>query len=127
MGCTRPLSGKGSWGPILHPQPQAATSAPCALQSSSLCLWAISLVFCMAESVFAVRCAQLVHELLDLRPWWGKSSHHMVSPFHSPDSIFSGSPCWGTQAGWSHPFVQGPLYTLRIGAQVFSPGPKEEP
>nr|XP_020029580.1 transmembrane protein 54 isoform X4 [Castor canadensis] len=51
---------------------------PTRIYSSSLCLWAISLVFCMAESVFAVRCAQLVHELLDLRPWWGKSSHHMM-------------------------------------------------
>ncbi|XP_020029578.2 transmembrane protein 54 isoform X1 [Castor canadensis] len=51
---------------------------PTRIYSSSLCLWAISLVFCMAESVFAVRCAQLVHELLDLRPWWGKSSHHTM-------------------------------------------------
>ncbi|XP_036917423.1 transmembrane protein 54 isoform X3 [Sturnira hondurensis] len=45
--------------------------------SSSLCLWGISLLFCVAESVFAVRCAQLAHQLLELRPWWGKSSHHM--------------------------------------------------
>ena len=50
------------------------------LQSSSLCLWGISLLFCVAESVFAVRCAQLARQLLELRPWWGKGSHHMVRP-----------------------------------------------
>ncbi|KAK2504904.1 hypothetical protein MC885_016771 [Smutsia gigantea] len=53
----------------------AAISAPVSPQSSSLCLWGISLVFCMAESVFAVRSAQFAHQLLELRPWWGKSSH----------------------------------------------------
>ncbi|XP_036112751.1 transmembrane protein 54 isoform X1 [Molossus molossus] len=55
---------------------------PTRIYSSSLCLWGISLVFCVAESVFAVRCARLIHQLLELRPWWGKSSHHM--PFVSP-------------------------------------------
>ncbi|XP_019514704.1 PREDICTED: transmembrane protein 54 isoform X2 [Hipposideros armiger] len=53
---------------------------PTRIYSSSLCLWGISLVFCVTESVFAVRCAQLTHQLLELRPWWGKSSHHMVRP-----------------------------------------------
>ncbi|XP_060061792.1 transmembrane protein 54 isoform X3 [Erinaceus europaeus] len=48
--------------------------------SSSLCLWTISLVFCLAESVSAVRCAQFTHQLLELRPWWGKHSHHSESP-----------------------------------------------
>ncbi|KAM9242970.1 transmembrane protein 54 isoform 3-T3 [Dugong dugon] len=51
---------------------------PTRVYSSSLCLWGIALVFCMAESVFAVRCAQLTHHLLELRPWWGKSSHHPI-------------------------------------------------
>nr|XP_058927203.1 transmembrane protein 54 isoform X7 [Kogia breviceps] len=53
--------------------------------SSSLCLWGISLLFCMAESVFAVRSAHITHQLLELRPWLGKSSHHMRSsqPPHS--------------------------------------------
>ncbi|XP_045878431.1 transmembrane protein 54 isoform X2 [Meles meles] len=50
---------------------------PTRIYSSSLCLWGISLVFCVTESVFAVRCAQLTHQLLELRPWWGKSSHHV--------------------------------------------------
>ncbi|EDL80524.1 transmembrane protein 54, isoform CRA_b [Rattus norvegicus] len=49
---------------------------PTRIYSSSLCLWAISLIFCLAESMSAVRCAQLVHRLLELRPWWGKSCHH---------------------------------------------------
>uniref|UniRef100_A0A8C2N4T9 Transmembrane protein 54 n=1 Tax=Cricetulus griseus TaxID=10029 RepID=A0A8C2N4T9_CRIGR len=49
---------------------------PTRIYSSSLCLWAISLMFCVAESVSAVRCAQLVHRLLELKPWWGKSCHH---------------------------------------------------
>ncbi|XP_046519424.1 transmembrane protein 54 isoform X2 [Equus quagga] len=53
---------------------------PTRIYSSSLCLWGISLLFCVAESVFAVRCAQLAHQLLKLRPWWGESSHHMESP-----------------------------------------------
>ncbi|KAL4667380.1 hypothetical protein H8959_006069 [Pygathrix nigripes] len=48
------------------------------LQSSSLCLWGIALVLCVVENVFAVRCAQLTHQLLELRPWWGKSSHHVM-------------------------------------------------
>lgn len=48
---------------------------PTRIYSSSLCLWGISLVLCIAESVFAVRCAQFAHQLLELRPWWGKSSH----------------------------------------------------
>lgn len=64
---------KGSWRP-----PLILCLVP--PQSSSLCLWGISLVLCVAESVFAVRCAQLTHQLLELRPWWGKSSLHMVRP-----------------------------------------------
>ncbi|XP_023582794.1 transmembrane protein 54 isoform X4 [Trichechus manatus latirostris] len=51
---------------------------PTRVYSSSLCLWGIALVFCVAESVFAVRCAQFTHHLLELRPWWGKSSHHPI-------------------------------------------------
>nr|XP_027793530.1 transmembrane protein 54 isoform X6 [Marmota flaviventris] len=58
---------------------------PTRIYSSSLCLWGISLVFCVAESVFAVRCTQLAHQLLELRPWWGKSSHHMIQ--ESPESM----------------------------------------
>ncbi|KAM8787851.1 transmembrane protein 54 isoform 2-T2 [Rhynchonycteris naso] len=58
---------------------------PTRIYSSSLCLWAISLVFCVAESVFAVRCSQLAHQLLELRPWWGKSSHHMMQ--ESPEPV----------------------------------------
>ncbi|XP_054320178.1 transmembrane protein 54 isoform X3 [Pongo pygmaeus] len=50
---------------------------PTRIYSSSLCLWGIALVLCVAENVFALRCAQLTHQLLELRPWWGKSSHHM--------------------------------------------------
>ncbi|XP_060061791.1 transmembrane protein 54 isoform X2 [Erinaceus europaeus] len=53
---------------------------PTRIYSSSLCLWTISLVFCLAESVSAVRCAQFTHQLLELRPWWGKHSHHSESP-----------------------------------------------
>lgn len=74
-------------------------------QSSSLCLWGISLVFCVTESVFAVRCAQLAHQLLELRPWWGKSSHHMVRPATysiSPDSPYLWEPLLGSP-GWSAP------------------------
>ncbi|CAO2589134.1 Transmembrane protein 54 [Lemmus lemmus] len=56
---------------------------PTRIYSSSLCLWAISLMLCVAESVSALRCAQLVHRLLELRPWWGKSCHHTVSPLQS--------------------------------------------
>uniref|UniRef100_A0A8D2DTE4 Transmembrane protein 54 n=1 Tax=Sciurus vulgaris TaxID=55149 RepID=A0A8D2DTE4_SCIVU len=52
---------------------------PTRIYSSSLCLWGISLVLCVAETVFAVRCTQLAHQVLELRPWWGKSIHH-VSP-----------------------------------------------
>ncbi|XP_021118941.1 transmembrane protein 54 isoform X6 [Heterocephalus glaber] len=51
---------------------------PTRVYSSSLCLWGISLVLCVTESVFAVRCIQLAHQVLELRPWWGKSSHHTV-------------------------------------------------
>nr|KAF6445425.1 transmembrane protein 54 [Molossus molossus] len=58
---------------------------PTRIYSSSLCLWGISLVFCVAESVFAVRCARLIHQLLELRPWWGKSSHHMMQ--ESPEAM----------------------------------------
>ncbi|GAB1288954.1 Transmembrane protein 54 [Apodemus speciosus] len=35
-------------------------------------------------SVSAVRCAQLVHRLLDLRPWWGKSCHHTMHASPEP-------------------------------------------
>ncbi|XP_057392081.1 transmembrane protein 54 isoform X3 [Balaenoptera acutorostrata] len=52
--------------------------------SSSLCLWGISLLFCVAESVFAVRSAQITHQLLELRPWLGKSSHHMMRESPEP-------------------------------------------
>lgn len=51
---------------------------PTRIYSSSLCLWGISLLFCVAESVFAVRSAQLAYQVLELRPWLGKSSHRMV-------------------------------------------------
>ncbi|XP_052031806.1 transmembrane protein 54 [Apodemus sylvaticus] len=57
---------------------------PTRIYSSSLCLWAISLIFCLAESVSAVRCAQLVHRLLELRPWWGKSCHHTIHASPEP-------------------------------------------
>ncbi|XP_036207041.1 transmembrane protein 54 isoform X4 [Myotis myotis] len=57
---------------------------PTRIYSSSLCLWGIALVFCVTESVFAVRCAQLAHQLLELRPWWGKSSHHMMQESPEP-------------------------------------------
>lgn len=79
--------GKGSWSPALRPEPLQLSLPSVSLQSSSLCLWGISLVFCVAESVFAVRCAQLAHQLLELRPWWGKSSHHMMqeSPVEGHD------------------------------------------
>lgn len=71
----------GGKGPGAVPTPPApVASLPLCPQSSSLCLWGISLVFCMAESVFAVRCSQLAHQLLELRPWLGESSHHMVRP-----------------------------------------------
>ncbi|XP_012497689.1 PREDICTED: transmembrane protein 54 isoform X1 [Propithecus coquereli] len=58
---------------------------PTRIYSSSLCLWAIALVLCMVESMFAVRCAQLAHQLLELRPWWGKSSHHAMR--ESPEPV----------------------------------------
>ncbi|XP_004603637.2 transmembrane protein 54 [Sorex araneus] len=58
---------------------------PTRIYSSSLCLWGISLVFCVAESVFAVRCAQFTHHLLGLRPWWGKS--HQRSFQESPEPV----------------------------------------
>ncbi|XP_021571187.1 transmembrane protein 54 isoform X4 [Carlito syrichta] len=58
---------------------------PTRIYSSSLCLWAIALVLCVAESVFAVRCAQLTHQLLELRPWWGKSSLPMMQ--ESPEPV----------------------------------------
>uniref|UniRef100_A0A7N4PBG4 Transmembrane protein 54 n=1 Tax=Sarcophilus harrisii TaxID=9305 RepID=A0A7N4PBG4_SARHA len=47
---------------------------PTRIYSSTLCLWAISLALCVAESTFAVRAAQLTHQLLELRPWWGKTN-----------------------------------------------------
>ncbi|XP_053432974.1 transmembrane protein 54 isoform X2 [Nycticebus coucang] len=58
---------------------------PTRIYSSSLCLWAIALVLCMVESLFAVRGAQLTHQLLELRPWWGKSSHHEM--LESPEPV----------------------------------------
>ncbi|XP_044246521.3 transmembrane protein 54 isoform X2 [Ursus arctos] len=58
---------------------------PTRIYSSSLCLWGLSLVLCVAESVFAVRCSQLAHQLLELRPWWGKSSHPMTQ--ESPEPV----------------------------------------
>ncbi|XP_008580103.1 PREDICTED: transmembrane protein 54 [Galeopterus variegatus] len=51
---------------------------PTRIYSSSLCLWGISLMFCVSESMFAVRGTQLAHKLLELRPWWGKSCHHTM-------------------------------------------------
>ncbi|XP_069864948.1 transmembrane protein 54 isoform X3 [Dipodomys merriami] len=60
---------------------------PTRIYSSSLCLWATSLVFCVTESVFAVRSAQLMHQLLELRPWWGKSSHPAIQ--ESPEPVDS--------------------------------------
>uniref|UniRef100_F6WXK6 Transmembrane protein 54 n=1 Tax=Ornithorhynchus anatinus TaxID=9258 RepID=F6WXK6_ORNAN len=51
---------------------------PTRIYSSTLCLWGISLVLEVAESIFSVRCAQLIHQLLELKPWWGKSSTRMV-------------------------------------------------
>ncbi|XP_007669943.2 transmembrane protein 54 isoform X2 [Ornithorhynchus anatinus] len=50
---------------------------PTRIYSSTLCLWGISLVLEVAESIFSVRCAQLIHQLLELKPWWGKSSTRM--------------------------------------------------
>ncbi|XP_036603203.1 transmembrane protein 54 isoform X3 [Trichosurus vulpecula] len=52
---------------------------PTRIYSSTLCLWAISLALCVAESAFAVRAAQLTHQLLELRPWWGKRSQHLIT------------------------------------------------
>ncbi|XP_051027263.1 transmembrane protein 54 [Acomys russatus] len=57
---------------------------PTRIYSSSLCLWVISLVFCVAESVSAMRCAQLVRRLLELRPWWGKDCHHTIQASPEP-------------------------------------------
>ncbi|XP_017913552.1 PREDICTED: transmembrane protein 54 isoform X4 [Capra hircus] len=58
---------------------------PTRIYSSSLCLWGISLLFCVAESVFAVRSAQLAHQVLELRPWLGKSSHRVMQ--ESPEPV----------------------------------------
>ncbi|XP_074073849.1 transmembrane protein 54 [Macrotis lagotis] len=52
---------------------------PTRIYSSTLCLWGISLTLCLAESAFAIRAAQLTHQLLELRPWWGKRSHHLIT------------------------------------------------
>ncbi|XP_037683754.1 transmembrane protein 54 isoform X2 [Choloepus didactylus] len=64
---------------------------PTRIYSSSLCLWGISMAFCLAESVFAVRSAHLTHQLLELKPWWGKSSHHTMrespEPADGPDLL----------------------------------------
>lgn len=112
--------GKGSRS-LTHPPPTpVAISAPVSLQSSSLCLWGISLVFCVAESVFAVRCAQLAHQLLELRPWWGKSSHHMVRPLlGSPhDSVLPRTKGRGLEA------QRGQIFQLRHTAgSWFTQGP----
>ncbi|NP_079728.2 transmembrane protein 54 isoform 1 [Mus musculus] len=70
---------------------------PTRIYSSSLCLWAISLIFCLAESMSAVRCAQLMHGLLELRPWWGKSCHHTIQaspePLDAHDLLSCASSC----------------------------------
>ncbi|XP_006886473.1 PREDICTED: transmembrane protein 54 [Elephantulus edwardii] len=71
--------------PGLPPPSPDCPFDPTRIYSSSLCLWGIALLFCVAESVFAVRCAQLAHQLLELRPWWGKSSHHPIP--ESPEPI----------------------------------------
>uniref|UniRef100_A0A8C5VXS4 Transmembrane protein 54 n=1 Tax=Microcebus murinus TaxID=30608 RepID=A0A8C5VXS4_MICMU len=46
---------------------------------SSVCLWAVTLVLCMVESVFAVRCTQLAHQLLE------PSIHHVIP--ESPEPV----------------------------------------
>uniref|UniRef100_A0A8D2JRL2 Transmembrane protein 54 n=1 Tax=Sciurus vulgaris TaxID=55149 RepID=A0A8D2JRL2_SCIVU len=79
-GAPRPSPGMGM---VLGTHPVIFVPSP--LQSSSLCLWGISLVLCVAETVFAVRCTQLAHQVLELRPWWGKSIHHVVRPLCTPD------------------------------------------
>lgn len=58
---------------------------PTRIYSSSLCLWGISLVLCVAETAFAVRCAQFSHQLLGLRPWCGKS--YPLSLQESPEPV----------------------------------------
>lgn len=86
-GCPQtPLGGVGK-----VPGPCAVDPTHCSPQSSSLCLWGISLVLCVAETVFAVRCAQFSHQLLGLRPWCGKSYPLSVrpSPHYSPKSLIS--------------------------------------
>lgn len=55
-------------------------------------------MLCVAESMSALRCAQLMHRLLELRPWWGKNYHHTVSPLHSP-----GKSLLESLAGQPHP------------------------
>lgn len=115
--------GSSEVGSVLGDPPCILPLVPPPPQSSSLCLWGISLVFCVAESVFAVRCAQLAHQLLELRPWWGKSSHHMVRPVTpsiSPDSPYF----LGALAGKPRLVCPYPLHgapALRTGA-VFPPG-----
>lgn len=81
-----PLGGAGK-----VPGPCAGDPTHCSPQSSSLCLWGISLVLCVAETVFAVRCAQFSHQLLGLRPWCGKSYPLSVRPGppYSPKSLIS--------------------------------------
>ena len=103
--------------PPFTPQPQVTISAPFpAPQSSSLCLWGISLLFCVAESVFAVRSAQLAHQVLELRPWLGKSSHRMVrhaiqrpppTALKTPPSPL-GAPAGGLRLICPHRSVKGP-------------------
>ena len=99
-----------SWPPLLNPRQPSLSPVP--LQSSSLCLWGISLLFCVAESVFAVRSAQITHQLLELRPWLGKSSHHMVRPAIPPPqaltSYFLGAPAGELSLICPHPSVKGP-------------------
>ncbi|XP_062962765.1 transmembrane protein 54 isoform X4 [Cynocephalus volans] len=77
--CGRALLAACTFGnpeqPVLTPD---CPFDPTRIYSSSLCLWGISLVFCVSESMFAVRGTQLAHKLLKLRPWWGKSCHHTM-------------------------------------------------
>ncbi|XP_028615821.1 transmembrane protein 54 isoform X4 [Grammomys surdaster] len=84
LSVTSAIVGKALLAACTFENPELPTLAPdcpfdpTRIYSSSLCLWAISLIFCLAESMSAVRSAQLVHRLLELRPWWGKSCHHTM-------------------------------------------------
>ncbi|MEJ1282385.1 transmembrane protein 54 [Cricetulus griseus] len=91
---------------------------PTRIYSSSLCLWAISLMFCVAESVSAVRCAQLVHRLLELKPWWGKSCHHTGSLLQRPPTVQTPErgPQSGPQPGRRGRGSRGPVKAGRLRA-----------